>query len=88
MAGLYLETKLRPCLVGSPKQEKQKGLFHCWEYYSEVVAPSPMVGGHLGGTVSGVRGVVELEDGKVMCIMPQMIQFVDDKQFDYIWPDA
>lgn len=29
MAGLYIETKLRPCYVG-----ERKALFHCWSHES------------------------------------------------------
>ena len=43
MAGLYLENKLRPCYVQIKKDEKKKGLFHRWNFTSNVVEPLPMI---------------------------------------------
>ena len=42
---------LRACLV-----DGRPGLFHCWEHRSDVIAPSPMIGGHPGGQISMVYG--------------------------------
>ena len=84
MAGFYVQPKLRPCFIG---KDNRKALFHCWEHFSEVIAPSPMVGGHPGGTLSFVRGVVEFEDGHVSTIAPENIKFVDIASEEYIWPE-
>lgn len=35
---------LRPC-----KCNGENYLFHCWEHSSEIVEPSPLMGGHCGG---------------------------------------
>lgn len=54
------------------------GYFHCWEYYSTVVDASPMIGGHPGGTVSYILGIVEFPDG-VKRIDPTKIKFCDEQ---------
>lgn len=64
--------KLRPCIVG-----QQRALFHCWEQRSEVVPPSPMVGGHSGGAVSQILGIIEREDGTIHKAYPEEIRFID-----------
>lgn len=84
MAGLYVKTELRPCYVTTyktddkccPKKDVEvKALFHCWSQESNVVPPSIMVGGHSGGVVSGILGVVEFESGKVRKVDPSDIRF-------------
>lgn len=92
MAESNLKTRLligessqyRPCLVkrDCDKWDKKrkgvvKALFHCWVHKSEVVPPSPMMGGHSGGVVSGVLGLVEYEDGTINQIYPSRIKFLD-----------
>lgn len=64
--------ELRPCIV-----EEMKGLFHKWIERSEVVAPSPLVGGHSGGEVRWTAAIVEFEDGSVSEVMPHSIRFLD-----------
>ena len=86
MAGFYVQPKLRPCFVIN-KEKSTKALFHCWEHFSEVLAPSPMIGGQPGGTFAWVRGIVELEDGQVIAVAPQMIKFVDNACEEYIWQE-
>ena len=76
MAGLTLETKLRPCLVVIDEDDKIHGLFHCWVHNNSNT---------IGKTVFAL---VELVDGRVIQCSPAMIQFVDDAHADYIWPDA
>lgn len=77
-------SQYRPCLVkrdcdkwDKKRKEVVKALFHCWVHKSEVVSPSPMVGGHSGGVVSGVLGLVEYEDGTIDQIHPSRIKFLD-----------
>ena len=77
MAGLYLENKLRPCYVQIKKDEKKKGLFHRWNFTSNVVEPSPIINGHPGSAI------VELEDGKIVCVMPNNITFADSPFKEY-----
>lgn len=64
--------KLRPCIVG-----QQRALFHCWEQRSEVVPPSSMVGGHSGGAVNQILGIIEREDGTIHKAYPEEIIFID-----------
>ena len=85
MASINYETKLRPCLVGTKTGLKEKALFHCWEHYSQVLEPSPMVGGHLGGTISTVYAIVELENGSITRVDPIYIQVVDHKIEQYVF---
>lgn len=40
--------------------------------------PSPMIGGHQGGTIQGVFGIVELEDGTIKRVYPYEIRFMDN----------
>ena len=67
----------RPCYV-----KDQKAMFHCWYQESYVVGPSVLVGGHSGGTVGNVKGVVEFEDGLVHVVCPTDIRFADGGGFE------
>ena len=87
MAGLYLENKLRPCYVQIKKDEKKKGLFHRWNFTSNVVEPSPMINGHPGGVISYTSAIVELEDGKIVCVMLNNITFADSPFKEYSWSE-
>ena len=73
------EITRRPCYVNG-----QKAIFHCWSQESHVVGPSLLVGGHSGGTVAGVMGLVEFEDGGVSKVYPEKIQFADGGGFNEI----
>lgn len=75
--------KLRPCIVGH-----QRALFHCWEQRSEVVPPSPMVGGHPGGVVSLNLGIIEREDGTIHKAYPEEIRFIDGEAKRYFLENA
>lgn len=55
----------------------ERALFHCWEQRSEVIPPSPMVGGHSGGVVSLNLGIIEREDGTIHEAYPEEIRFID-----------
>ena len=98
MAGLYIEQSLRPCYVmtykSDPKQRgrlikdrEEKALFHCWEQTSDVIGPSPMVGGHSGGVIAGVVAIVEREDGRVGRVRPEDIRFCDNKFQEYAFEE-
>lgn len=67
----------RDCIVNN-----QFCIFHCWEQWSDVVAPSPMIGGHPGGQMSMIYGIVEFPDGSVKRISPTNIKFCDEKHAD------
>lgn len=91
MAMFSIEPKVRPCWVTVHDYEidncriiktidhKVKALFHSWCNRSEVVAPSPLKGGHPGGVISDVFAVVEFEDGSVHEARAIDIQFCDRK---------
>jgi len=73
--------ELRPCIVNGNK----KALFHMWEQYSDIIAPSPMVGGHGGGVLNYVMGIIETEDGQVIKVHPHTIRFIDNKIREYVF---
>lgn len=84
MAGLTIETKLRPCwIVG--KDSNTKALFHCWSFHSDVVDPSPLIGGHSGGVIARMSAIVELEGGYITLVHPQSIRFVPGIFDGYAW---
>ena len=56
----------------------QSGYFHCWEHWANVVDASPLRGGHPGGQVGQVYGIVEFSDG-VKRVDPVKIRFTDEK---------
>ena len=88
MAGLTVETKLRPCyIIGEKKGSKTRALFHAWSFHSDIYAPSVMVGGHGGVVVARTAAIVELEDGSVTLIHPQSIKFVPGIFDEYGWEE-
>lgn len=54
----------------------EEAIFHCWEQYSNVINSSVLKGGHCGGQISQVFGIVEFKDGTVRRIHPHEIKFV------------
>ena len=54
------------------------GYFHLWEQWSNVVDASPLRGGHPGGQIGQVYGIVEFRDG-VRRVDPSSIKFCDEK---------
>lgn len=68
-------TELRPCLVSG-----KTAFFHKWAEYSDVVAPSPMVGGAPGGVIKSTLAIVEYEGGTVSRCYPEEIKFLDRKE--------
>lgn len=75
MAGLNCEIRweTRLCEV-----DGELGYFHCWEHWSNVIDASPLRGGHPGGQIGQVYGIVEFKDG-VRRIDPAKIKFCDDE---------
>lgn len=69
---MAIEHELRLCEVYG-----ELGYFHCWEHYSMVIDASPMIGGHPGGVISYVRGIVEFKDG-VRRVTAESIKFCDE----------
>lgn len=87
MSDIKVSIELRPCLIVNGDTEK-KALFHTWEQNSQIIYPSPMVGGNGGGVVSVIMGIVELEDGSVIRVAPYQIQFIDNKIQEYVFKPA
>lgn len=73
---IIIRHERRPCYV-----DGKRAMFHTWSQQSDIFAPSPMVGGHPGGTVSRCVGIVEYENGKVEKVMPNEIRFADGGEF-------
>jgi hypothetical protein len=63
-------------MVLTEAEEHDNCLFHCWHEKKWVVDESPMIGGHPGGQMSAMFGVVEYSDGSIHLIAAEMIQFV------------
>lgn len=74
--GISIEHELRPCYVAIKKGKKEKGLFHGWNFISNVIESS-----------SYCTGIVELEDGRVVEVLPTNITFVKGKFNDYCWDE-
>lgn len=60
------------------KADGQLGYFHGWEHYQDVIPPSPMMGGHLGGQISRLMAIVEYPDGTIHRVWPKSIVFCND----------
>lgn len=75
MAGLdmKIEWETRLCEV-----DGELGYFHTWEQYAKIIDPSVRVGGHPGGQISWVFGIVEFKDG-VRRVDPYRIKFCDEQ---------
>lgn len=72
----------RPCIV-----KGCKCLFHRWVEHSEIVPPSPMVGGHGGGEHRYITALIECENGTITEVAPKDVKFVDNKINDYLFPN-
>lgn len=70
---ITIEPEIRLCEV-----KGELGYFHCWEEYSDVIDASPLRGGHPGGKISQVYGIVEFADC-VRRVPPSRIKFCDEK---------
>lgn len=67
--------EFRPCLANG-----KKAFFHRWIECSDVVPPSPMVGGAPGGVIKSTFAIVEFEDGTINRCYPEEIKFLDRKE--------
>ena len=85
MAGLIVtsQQELRPCKV-----KGKNALFHRWEQYATVIEPSIRTGGHLGGQIAEVCGIVEDENGNVIRCKATDIRFIDEKHRDYCFEEV
>ena len=73
---ITIQHERRPCYV-----DGKKAMFHQWANRQEIIAPSVAVGGHGGGVVAAVFGIVEFEDGTVQERRPNDIRFADGGGF-------
>lgn len=78
-----LRRELRPCLV-----KGEKGLFHEWEQFQEIIPPSPLIGGHGGGVIGKVYGLVEFENGEIRRVEPTLIKFTDTNFTEYCFEET
>ena len=69
---MTIEWETRLCEVNG-----EVGYFQTWEQWSNVVDASPLRGGHPGGVVSQVYGIVEFKD-RVERVSPNRIKFCDE----------
>lgn len=85
---IIIRADLRPVWL---VETKEKALFHCWGNRSDIIPPSPMVGGHSGGVISRPVAVIELKNGEVREVPPACIRFADggDGRFELCrWDEA
>ena len=73
--------KQRDCLVRLSKEmEPVHAVFHLWSQEVWVIPPSPMIGGHHGGQMSGIYALVELDDGTCAMVPPSEIKFINEEE--------
>lgn len=68
---------LRPCVIEKRGSNPRNAVFHCFGQFSEVVAPSPLEGGHGGGQIANIMAVVEYPDGQVDEVPAYCVRFTD-----------
>ena len=81
MAGLNCEIKweTRLCEVNG-----ELGYFHCWEHWANVIGASALRGGHPGGQVGQIYGIVEFPEriARLEQMLNKAIEGADDIVFD------
>lgn len=77
---IWVRLESRPCYY-----KGRKAVFHKWSQYSNIIPPSPMVGGHGGGVVSGTMAIIETCNGVVLEVYPMEIQFADPGYISAVW---
>lgn len=70
---IEIELKTRLCTVGN-----EIGYFHVWEFFSQPLEASPLIGGAPAGVFSKVFGIVEFPSG-VRRVDPTDIYFCDNE---------
>lgn len=63
---------LRKCTI-----KERIAYFHKWSDKSQIIPPSPMVGGHNGGVLMHTVAIIEYEDGVITECYPHEIKFID-----------
>ena len=78
MAGINMNVEFttRFCEV-----KGELGYFHLWEQWSNVVDASPLRGGHPGGQIGQVYGIVEFRDGVRRVDPCSTMHKIADKEF-------
>lgn len=66
--------ELRPCMA-----DGKRAMFHKWVTVREIVPPSIMKGGHLGGEVQDDFALVEYVDGTVAKVDVGSVRFLDSE---------
>lgn len=79
-ADICVQPALRPIYY-----KGRKAVFHQWSLFNNIIPPSPMVGGHGGGVVSGTVAIIETADGTVLEVYPTEIQFADPGYISEVW---
>lgn len=69
------------------KHDGKNYLFHCWEHYSQIIEPSPLRGGHVGGVVGCTFALLEDENGNVRRFPAYEIQFTDNAFREYCFKE-
>lgn len=70
-----LKTENRKCIF-----KKEVYTFHGFYQESNVIPPSPLVGGHSGGVIAYPVAIIEDKKGNVMEVEAIKIQFVEDEE--------
>ena len=69
-----LKTENKKCIF-----RKEVYTFHGFYQESNVIPPSPLVGGHSGGVIAYPVAVIEDKKGKLIEVTATSIRFVSDK---------
>lgn len=69
-----LKTENRKCIF-----KKEVYTFHGFYQESNVIPPSPLVGGHSGGVIAYSVAIIEDKKGKLMEVEATSIQFVEEE---------
>nr|DAW47348.1 MAG TPA: hypothetical protein [Caudoviricetes sp.] len=70
-----LITENRKCIF-----RKEVYTFHGFYQESNVIPPSPLVGGHSGGVIAYPVAIIETEKGEVLEVEAMKIQFKEDEE--------
>lgn len=70
-----LKTENRKCIF-----KKEVYTFHGFYQESNVIPPSPLVGGHSGGVIAYPVAIIETEKGEVLEVGAIKIQFKEDEE--------
>lgn len=65
-------SEYRPCLV-EIEGNYNKAFFHRWDEQATI---------GICGPIKRTKGIVELEDGSILNVLPTQIRFIDDPGFD------